>query len=763
MKLREVAPSVFEIPLRSAGRKELEALSVELGLGLSADEMARVQAAFRSRNRDPTDVELQSIAQAWSEHCSYKSSKPFLKKYIIPKRRPKDLLVAGEDAAVVRWDSDWCYVFKMESHNHPSAVEPYGGASTGVGGILRDVVCMGAQPVALADVLCFAPPGTPAEPGTLPPDYLLSGVVAGIRDYGNRVGIPTVCGAIVFHPGYLRNCLVNAGCLGVVRRKEVVHSRISSPGQHLVLVGASTGRDGIHGVTFASKTLGEMGEEASRRAVQLGDPILKEPAMHALRECAERGLLAGMKDLGGGGLSCAVGEMAHAGGVGAEVDLEKIPLREPGMVPWEIWVSESQERFLLAVDPGRLDAVLDTFARWDVPATVVGRAIPEERVRLLWRGRVVYRMETEFIVEAPVVERPLLHVERPADGELHPPLKDPARTLLDLLAHPNISSRDFVVRRYDHEVRAATVLKPLQGEIGRETHGDGVVLKPREDSFRGLAVAVAANPAMGERDPYHGARAVVDEVCRNLAACGARPHALVDSLNFGSPERPESLGEFDRACAGLGSMAREVGLPFVSGNVSLYNETGGKPIPPTPVLFGVGKVEDVRRAVRVPLRRAGNPLFLVGETRAEFGGSALYDLLGRSGGTVPRSDGRALRRKVAVLERASRRGLVAACHDLSDGGLGVAAAEMAIGSGLGVELALDPALRPDVALFSESCGRWLVEVPRPKRPAFLRLAGRMATPAGRVARSRFVACSGSKTVVSLSMEAVDRAWRESKP
>lgn len=752
MEPREVAPQVYEIPIRDADLSGLDTLSAELALGLSRQEMVRVQETFRKLGREPTDIELQSIAQAWSEHCSYKTSKPFLRKHILPKTRPKDLLVAGEDAAVVRWDGEWCYVFKMESHNHPSAVEPYGGASTGVGGILRDVVCMGAQPIALADVLCFAPPGTKSPPGTLPPEFLFSGVVAGIRDYGNRVGIPTVCGAVVFHPGYLTNCVVNAGCLGVVRRKEVVHSRVSRPGDLLVLVGGPTGRDGIHGVTFASKDLGELGDDASRRAVQLGDAILKEPAIHAIRECVERGLLSGMKDLGGGGLSCVVGEMAHAGGVGAEVDLEKVPLREPGMAPWEIWVSESQERFMLAVEPARVGAVLEAFERWDVLAVSVGRAVPAKTVRLRWKGRVVYEMATEFIVEAPEAERPVRHARAPADVGLHPPLKDPGAILLRLLAHPNLCSRDPVVRRYDHEVRGATVLKPFQGKLGREAHGDAVVLKPRSDSFRGLALAVAVNPRMVEADPYHGARAAVDEVCRNLAACGAEPHTLVDSLNFGNPERPEVLGGFDRACEGLGSMANEAGLSFVSGNASLYNGA----VPPTPVLFGVGRVADIRKAVSTPFKRRGNPLFLVGETRPEFGGSALYDLLGRSGGTVPRSDGRALKRKTALLRAAVGRGLVASCHDLSEGGLAAAAAEMAMGGGLGADLRLDPDLRPDVALFSESCGRWLVEVPRPRRASFQRLLGGQA---GVVGGARLVARSGSRKALDLPLEKLDRAWR----
>ncbi len=759
MAPREVAPQVYEIPLRDATPADLDALSAELALGLSRAEMLRVQKTFRGLGREPTDVELQSIAQAWSEHCSYKTSKRFLRKHILPKTRPKDLLVAGEDAAVVRWDSDWCYVFKMESHNHPSAVEPYGGASTGVGGILRDVVCMGAQPIALADVLGFAPPGTKPPEGTLPPEFLISGVVAGIRDYGNRVGIPTVCGAVVFHPGYLSNCIVNAGCLGVVRRKEIVRSRVSKPGDLLVLVGGPTGRDGIHGVTFASKDLGELGAEASRQAVQLGDAILKEPAIHAIRECAERGLLSGMKDLGGGGLSCVVGEMAHAGGVGAEVELERVPLREEGLAPWEIWVSESQERFMLAVEPARLGAVLEAFEAWDVPAVPVGRAVPEKMVRLRWKGRVVYEMATEFIVEAPEVERPVRYAEPAENGEFHPPPKDAGETILRLLASPGLRSRDPVVRRYDHEVRGATVLKPLQGLIGRETHGDAVVLKPRADSFRGLALAVGVNPRMAEVDPYHGARAAVDEVCRNLAACGAEPHTLVDSLNFGNPERPEVLGQFDRALEGLGSMAREVGLPFVSGNVSLYNEAGGRAVPPTPVLFGVGRVADIRGAVSTPFKRRGDLLFLVGATRPEFGGSALYDLLGRGGGAVPRSDGGGLKRKMALLRAAMGRGIVAACHDLSEGGLAAAAAEMAMGGGLGAELRLDPALRPDVALFSESCGRWLVEVPRARAAAFRRLLGGRAVPAGVVGGTRLAARSGSKTVLSLSLDKLDRTWR----
>ncbi|HWM50386.1 MAG TPA: AIR synthase-related protein, partial [Thermoplasmata archaeon] len=441
---------LHDVLLQGATPSQLAALSQRLGLALSVDEMRRIQDHFLGLRREPTDVELQSLGQAWSEHCCYKSSKVFLKEFIFPVQAP--YVIDRGDAGVLEFDEDHAYALRIESHNHPSAIEPYGGANTGIGGILRDVLAMGAQPIALADPLHFGPLDTPPErvpKGAKHPKYLFAGVVAGIRDYGNRVGIPTVAGGIVFDEGYLGNILVNVGCVGFAKKSQLVRNRAASVRDVFLLCGGKTGRDGIHGVTYASVDLTDRAvQEWETGAVQLGDPILKEPLIHACVESAQAGLLDGMKDLGGGGLSCVVGEMALAGGFGAEVDLEKVPLKEDGLAPWEIWVSESQERMMLAVLPENVEKVLRIFELYDVPATVVGRTIPKKICRVLYRGTVVLEMDLEFYTQGPEYTR---EIRAPSPGSkaearLPPEPRDYRTTILRLLAAPNIASKEYVIR-----------------------------------------------------------------------------------------------------------------------------------------------------------------------------------------------------------------------------------------------------------------------------------------------------------------------------
>src|SRR5881296_4580526 len=543
-----------------------------MGLALSVEEMRRIQSYFSGIGRDPTDVELQSLGQAWSEHCCYKSSKVFLKEFIFPVQTP-DVSDRG-DAGVMAFDDEHAYALRIESHNHPSAVVPYGGATTGIGGIIRDVLAMGAQPIALVDPLHFGPLDVPyvrLAPGLKHPKYLFGGVVAGIRDYGNRVGIPTVAGCVVFDDGYLGNIVVNVGCVGFAKRSQLQKNRVREAGDVFVLCGGRTGRDGVHGVTFASVDLTEEavgGWEAG--AVQLGDPIMKEPLIHAVVESAQAGLLHGLKDLGGGGLSCVIGEMALGGGFGAEVDLEKVPLKEEGLAPWEIWVSESQERMMLSVLPENVDRVLRIFDLYDVPATVIGRVIPEKVCRVRYQGTVVLEMDLPFYTGGPEYSRPY---EAPAalpSQDLHLPREpqDYRSTILKILASPNVASKEYVIRQYDHEVSASTVLNPLQGVIGKAAHGDASVIRPRIDSWRALAISVASTPQFTAIDPYRGGAMAVDEVCRNLAAVGASPHSLTNCLNFGNPEKPDRLWSFREAVRGIGSTAKALGIPIPSGNVS---------------------------------------------------------------------------------------------------------------------------------------------------------------------------------------------------
>ncbi len=705
----DVPFELYEIDILNASDEELRKISEDLGLALSVDEMKRIQEYFRAKGRNPYDIELQSIAQAWSEHCCYKSSKYYLRQYLFEASRADYVISAiKEDAGVVEFDEEYAYVTAFESHNHPSAIEPYGGAATGIGGILRDVLCMGAQPVALIDPLFFAPLDTSYDSlpkGTKHPVYLLSGVVAGIRDYGNRVGIPTVAGMVFFDENYLTNCIVNVGCIGIVKKDKILPSRAGGAGDLFVLVGGKTGRDGIHGVTFASAELSEESEEEARGAVQLGNPIMKEPLIHACLEVVEKGLATGMKDLGGGGLSCVVGEMAFAANCGAEVYLDKVPLKEEGMAPWEIWISESQERMMLTVRPENVDEVLYIFQKWDVPATVIGKVTDDKILRIYYRGYKIYELDIEFVVKAVeycrnyVVKKP--EVER--EEEVHEPT-DYASTFMKMISHPNVASKEWIIRQYDHQVRGKTVLRPLQGRYNFETHGDAAVIKPTK-SWRGLAVTADVNPWMCKVDPFWGAASSFDEMIRNLVAVNAVPHSFNDCLNFGNPEKPERMGEFVECVRAIGWMAKGFGIPCVSGNVSFYNETPHMSIPPTPTLMGIGIVEDVRRVVQSYFK--GGVVILVGETAKEFGGSLYSHVTGARCWKVPRTSPEKLRKYCDAMLESFREFEVRACHDPAEGGLAVAIAEMSFGNGIGFTAARELSF---VELFSESNTRWIAEV-----------------------------------------------------
>ncbi len=749
---RDVPFELVDIALAGASDDQLLELSKESGTGLSLDEMKRIAGFFKEKGRDPTDVELQSLGQAWSEHCCYKSSKVFLKEYIfgITSRQ----VIDRGDAGVMEFDKDHAYALRIESHNHPSAVEPYGGAATGIGGIIRDVLCMGAQPIALVDPLFFGPPDYPAaglSPGVKHPKYLLGGIVAGIRDYGNRVGLPTVSGGLWFDESYVGNCLVNVGCVGIADKKNIKRNAVKGAGDVLILVGGRTGRDGIHGVTFASAVLTKESETESRGAVQLGDPIMKEPVIHALLEANNKGLINGMKDLGGGGLSCVVGEIALSGGCGAEVDLSKVPLKEEGLAPWEIWVSESQERMMLSVSARNVDEVLHVFRLWDVPATPVGKVIREKVVRLYFQGEKVFDLELEFLTAGPMYCRPCEVAKGAARRkESSPKAKDRYdRELLRLLASPNICNKEWVVRQYDHEVRGNTVIKPLQGRLGHSSHGDAAVLKPVEESFRGLAIATASNPFAVGVDPYRGGKTCMDEMCRNLVSVGARPHSFTNCLNFGNPEKPDRLWQFREAVRGIGEVAAALRLPTPSGNVSFYNESHTGSVLPTPALLGCGIVRDIRKCVTSDLKREGNTIALIGSTGTEMGASEYYRLTRKHSNRVPDVDIHTLRVSMEVVLKGIERSAIVSCHDVSDGGLAVALAEMCIGGGMGADIDISrmEKLRSDVRLFSESNTRWLVELKKGKEKLL---------PRDRKVRSvRLGSVGGSSLVMSSRKRLVD--------
>ena len=759
---RDVPYSLYDVDILSATDDELKEISSEMGLSLSLDEMKTIVDYFKKEGRNPTDVELQSLGQAWSEHCCYKSSKPILKEFVFAIEHPN--VLSRGDAGVMVFDDDYGYALRIESHNHPSAIEPYGGAATGIGGILRDVVCMGAQPIGLVDPLCFGPIDTEKEipKGIKHPHYLVNGVVSGIRDYGNRVGVPTISGGFFFDERYNGNCLVNVACLGIVKRKELALNYAGGPGDVMILLGGRTGRDGIHGVTFASADLTSTSDEDSRGAVQLGDPITKEPTIHACLEVNQKGLITGMKDLGGGGLSCVVGEMAlDAGGCGADVDLDKVPLKEDGLAPWEIWVSESQERMMVTCRPENVEKVLEIFDMWDVLATPVARTTDVAHTRLFWKGELIFDMDLEFLTGGPVYNRPYTtpKVSTKAD-ERFPSAKADNDTLKALLSDLNVASKEWAIRQYDHEVRASTVVHPMVGKMNMTGPGDASVLMPVPGRYKGLAAAVGCNPWFTEENPYNGGRASVDEACRNIIAVGARPDALTDCLNFGNPEKPERLGEFREAVRGLGELCKELQLPIPSGNVSLYNEApGGEHILPTPMILGCGLIDDVRKAITADIKKEGSRLFIVGKTKDEMGASLFFRRFGGKGGDVPGVEADNLKRLMDKMLKASDRMLIRSCHDCSDGGLAVAAAEMCISGDIGAKLDLTAMgdLSAERKLFSESNTRWIAEVEEKDVAEFEKIMGDDAKCIGRAGGDRFIV---KGTAIDMTVKDMRKAWND---
>ena len=760
MKVREIIQGVYEIEILTASDEDLMEINKSLGLALSLEEMRKLQGFFHSLGRNPTDIEIHAIAQGWSEHCSYKSSKPVLRKYIFGIPSEQAIIVMQDDAGVVEFDENYAYVFKIESHNHPSAVEPYGGAATGVGGIIRDVLNMGAKPIALVDPLFFGPPDYPYErlnPGIKHPRYLLQGVIAGIRDYGNRVGIPTIAGITYFHEDFVNNILVNAGCLGIVRKDKIVRSVVNKPRLKFVMIGGRTGRDGIHGVNFASKILTEKSEE-ERQAVQLGNPIIKEPLIHAVLEANNAGIIKGMKDLGGGGLGSVIGEMCHAGGVGAEVHLDKVLLKEKDMAPWEIWVSESQERMLLAIEDKDLPKIEEICRKWDIEMSLIGQSVEGDYLDIYWHGKRIVHLPLDFVTAGVEYERPfkVRSIKKMQEIPLEPNYRN---ILLSLLKSYNIGSKEWIIRQYDHEVQGKTVIKPLQGIIGYETHGDAAIIKPLRDSWKGLAITTVANPQIGKIDPYKGALYTVDEAVRNLVAVGARPHSFSDGLNFGNPEREEIMGEFHESCRGLGDAARFLGIPYVSGNVSFYNEAFGKNIPPTPIIMAVGIIEDIRKAITSDFKKEGNSIYIVGETKEDMGGSEYYRLIGAKSTVAPEVNLQYLKDRMEEILKAIDEGLVVSCHDISHGGLAVTLAEMSIGGNIGAEVNLAPIgfMRPDFKLFSESPSRWVCEVKKGKEKEFEEIvkAKRIGTVEGENLKVR----DGNRWLFNIHLNILRDAWR----
>ncbi|MEE8499957.1 MAG: phosphoribosylformylglycinamidine synthase subunit PurL, partial [Kiloniellales bacterium] len=653
--------------------------------------------------REPNLLELGIFSVMWSEHCSYKSSKIWLKT--LPTEGPQVIHGPGENAGVIDIGEGLAAVFKMESHNHPSYIEPYQGAATGVGGILRDIFTMGARPVANLNALRF---GDPEHPKTR---HLLAGVVAGIGGYGNCVGVPTVGGEVNFDPGYDGNILVNAMTVGIAPKDRIFTSKASGVGNPVVYVGSKTGRDGIHGATMASAEFGA-GAEAKRPTVQVGDPFTEKLLIEACLELMATDAIVAIQDMGAAGLTCSSFEMASKGGLGVELDLDKVPCRETAMTPYEIMLSESQERMLMVLKPGKADLARAVFEKWDLDFALVGRLTDTGRMVLKLNGAVVGDLPIDPLAEAsPEYDRPWQASPEPAALEpasVAPPA-DTGRALLRLMGAPDLCSRRWVWEQYDHMVMADTVGRP----------GGDAALVRIHDSDRALALSADCTPRYCQASPRTGGAQAVAEAWRNLTAVGALPLAVTDNLNFGNPERPEIMGQFVGCVQGVAEACAALDMPVVSGNVSLYNETEGKGIPPTPVIGAVGLVDDIGQTTDIAFKAAGEAIVLIGETRGHLGASIyLRDLLGRREGTAPPVDLVAEKRNGDLVRGLIRAGRVSACHDLSDGGLAVALAEMALAGDLGAEIQRpdDGAAGADETplhawLFGEDQARYLVSAP----------------------------------------------------
>lgn len=780
---------VEQIELRGLDDAGLLALSKERRLSLDLREMRAVQAHYAAIGRPATDVELEMIAQTWSEHCVHKTFRAvidftdehgqqetihgLLRTYIraATEQIAKPWVVSAfvDNAGIIRFDDDYDLAFKVETHNHPSALEPFGGANTGVGGVVRDILGVSARPIANTDVLCFGPTDLPDEAlpeGVLPPRRIEQGVIAGIEDYGNKMGIPTVNGAVLYHRGYTANPLVFCGCLGILPRDS--HRTEPQAGDFVVVIGGRTGRDGLRGATFSSMEMDTQTSEIASISVQIGHPINEKQVQEVILRARDEDLYNAITDCGAGGLSSAVGEMGKV--LGADVELGTVPLKYPGLRPWEIWLSEAQERMVLAVPPTHWARFQAICAGQNVEATSIGTFTGDGILTIRYRGQVISQTDMHFLHEGIPTRHLTAHWQRPSADDAPPPPDDYNALLLALLAHPNIRSKEPIVRLYDHEVQGGTVVKPYGG-IGEHSPNNSAVLVPlntrhRADTggqVRGVALSAGICPQYGA-DPYAMAWAAVDEAFRNLVAVGADPDqvAILDNFCWGNPNLPDRLGTLVMTAKGCHDAALAYNAPFISGKDSLNNEytdeTGQRhAIPGTLLISAVGIVPDVQRTTSTDLKQAGDALYLIGETRPEFGGSHANFVRGIDGGTVPQPNRDPLP-LMRQLHQGIRLGCVNACHDLSEGGLPVALAEMCIGGQLGADITLLD--DPHTLMMSESSGRFVVSVPAAQIAVFEALfEGLPCARLGMVTQSPTLTIqSGGARLVHLSLEEMATAW-----
>ena len=791
---------VEQVSLAGLNEEELLACSRERLLSLDAEEMKEIQGFYDEIGRAPTDVELETLAQTWSEHCVHKTFKSniaftlrsaggqalsvgeiqgLLRSYIqaatekVNRSWVRSAFV--DDAGIIEFDDQYDLAFKVETHNHPSALEPFGGANTGIGGVVRDIIAVSARPVACTDVLCFGPQELPPEElpaGILHPARVQEGVVAGIGDYGNKLGLPTVNGAVIYDDGYLGNPLVFCGAVGLLPKGS--HPTEPRQGDRIVVLGGRTGRDGIHGATFSSAELTQETHTKSGSAVQIGDPITEKGLIELVEAARDGRLYNAITDCGAGGLSSAVGEMGEK--LGADIELQDVPLKYPGLTPWEIWLSEAQERMVLAVPPANLSRLQDLADLWEVEMRDLGRFSGDGWLRVRYGGRAVAEMPMSFLHDGlPIPSRTAFYEEPAPDhsslqtvlARARPKLKEKA-LLLQMLSHPTVASKERIVRTYDHEVRGGTLVRPFVGPH-MDGPADAAVLKPVGTWGHGRAFALSAgiNPLLGKRDCYAMAVSAVDEAFRNAVSVGADPDqiALLDNFCWGNPTFPDRLGALVRTCQGCYDAAVRYNAPYISGKDSLYNEFEGQPIPGTLLISAIGIVPDMRRTCTSHLKRPGNFIFLLGETREELGGSLLGQLLGWNGGDPPSLPEEPLKRYRAV-HAAMQAGLIQSCHDLSEGGLAVALAEMCLGGRLGAAVDIAAAIgssfsHPYIPLFSETNGRLLLEVAPPDRAALEEVLSDLPIALiGEVTESEQLAWARNRQpIFNISIEEIVSAWK----
>ena len=788
------------VGLLAASDKKLLEISKAGQLFLNINEMRQIQNYFKKLKRDPTDCELETVAQTWSEHCHHKTFrgniqykektlgnktknlainnllKSTVMKVTQQLNKPWCVSVFKDNSGVIKFDDKYNICFKVETHNHPSALEPFGGANTGIGGVIRDPMGtgLGAKPILNSDVFCFAPPDMPfnkVPTGSLHPKRVMKGVVSGVRDYGNKMGIPTVNGAVLFHNDFVGNPLVYCGTVGIMPKDKSFKK--TNIGDLVVVVGGATGRDGIHGATFSSGELTHESETISSGAVQIGNPIQEKKMLDTILQARDKNLYSAITDCGAGGLSSAVGEMAEE--LGAKVYLDQVPLKYSGLSYMEIWISESQERMVLSVPKENIQELVALFDSENVTASVIGEFTDTHKLQLYYENNLVCELDMRFLHHGiPKIAKQAVYIQKKHKEPKVSKKNDFTEALLKLLGHLDICSKEWIVRQYDHEVQGGSVVKPLVG-IQNDGPSDASVTKPLPDSRKGIIISNGINFRFGFIDPYWMAASCIDEALRQIICVGGslKEVAVLDNFCWGNPDKPDRLGGLVRCSYGCYDAAKIFGVPFISGKDSLYNEFSvhGKSIaiPGTLLISAISVMDDVSKAVSMYAKSAGNLVYVVGDTFDELGGSHYYDLSGFIGNSVPKVDAQRAKKTFNALSKASENGLVRAMHDCSDGGLAVALAEMAFSGGLGMDLFLSEVPNKtgrasnEVLLFSESNSRFVVEVePRMRNKFEKALKGVSFGLAGCLNSKKDFKVHGldGKLCVNSDISLLKKAWKE---